>query len=79
MVQDEKVAHGDGADEQMLGLNGVEDKLAERRDEVKFVKGDHQNGDAKIDIGTVNGGKPVSSSFNYYALFNQHSVINIFY
>ncbi|XP_016961363.2 neutral and basic amino acid transport protein rBAT [Drosophila biarmipes] len=58
MVQDEKVAHADGADEQMLGLNGVEDKLAERRDEVKFVKGDHQNGDAKIDIGTVNGGKP---------------------
>nr|XP_017002558.1 LOW QUALITY PROTEIN: uncharacterized protein LOC108061059 [Drosophila takahashii] len=58
MVQDEKVAHTDGADEQMLGSNGVEDKLAERRDEVKFIKGDHQNGDAKIDIGTVNGGKP---------------------
>ncbi|XP_039151868.1 uncharacterized protein LOC6727150 isoform X3 [Drosophila simulans] len=58
MVQDEKAAHADGADEQMLGSNGVEDKLAERRDEVKFIKGDHQNGDAKIDIGTVNGGKP---------------------
>ncbi|KAH8241211.1 hypothetical protein KR032_002512 [Drosophila birchii] len=51
MVQDEN-----GADEQML--NGAEDKLAERRDEVKFIKNDHQNGDAKIDIGTVNGGKP---------------------
>ncbi|XP_016954360.2 uncharacterized protein LOC108027423 [Drosophila biarmipes] len=59
MVQDEKVAHADGADEQMLALNGVEDKLAERRDEVKFVKGDHQNEDARIDIGTVKGGKPV--------------------
>ncbi|XP_017119918.2 uncharacterized protein LOC108141190 isoform X2 [Drosophila elegans] len=58
MVQDEKVTSNDGADEQMLGSNGVEDKLAERRDEVKFIKGDHQNGDAKIDIGTVNGGKP---------------------
>ncbi|XP_016976286.1 neutral and basic amino acid transport protein rBAT isoform X2 [Drosophila rhopaloa] len=58
MAQDEKVASTDGADEQMLGSNGVEDKLAERRDEVKFIKGDHQNGDAKIDIGTVNGGKP---------------------
>ncbi|KAH8293408.1 hypothetical protein KR054_000201 [Drosophila jambulina] len=51
MVQDEN-----GADEQML--NGAEDKLAERRDEVKFIKNDHQNGDAKIDIGPVNGGKP---------------------
>ncbi|XP_017057192.1 4F2 cell-surface antigen heavy chain isoform X2 [Drosophila ficusphila] len=58
MVQDEKVASNDGADEQMLGANGVDDKLAERRDEVKFIKGDYQNGDAKIDIGTVNGGKP---------------------
>ncbi|XP_020712946.1 uncharacterized protein LOC101456261 isoform X2 [Ceratitis capitata] len=46
----------DGADEQML--SGVEDndKLAEKREEVKFIKGgDHQNGDAKIDIGGVNG------------------------
>jgi len=65
MVQDEKAAHADGADEQMLGSNGVEDKLAERRDEVKFIKGDHQNGDAKIDIGTVNGGKPVSIKHTY--------------
>jgi len=79
MVQDEKVAHGDGADEQMLGLNGVEDKLAERRDEVKFVKGDHQNGDAKIDIGTVNGGKPVSRSSNYKALLIKLSVQNVYY
>ncbi|XP_043067976.1 amino acid transporter heavy chain SLC3A2 [Drosophila bipectinata] len=58
MVQDEKTAPNDGADEQMLGSGGVEDKLADRRDEVKFIKGDHQNGDAKIDIGAVNGGKP---------------------
>ncbi|KPU80226.1 uncharacterized protein Dana_GF16561, isoform B [Drosophila ananassae] len=58
MVQDEKTAPNDGADEQMLGSGGLEDKLADRRDEVKFIKGDHQNGDAKIDIGAVNGGKP---------------------
>ncbi|XP_030373719.1 uncharacterized protein LOC115623487 isoform X2 [Scaptodrosophila lebanonensis] len=51
MVQDEKVA-ADGADEQMLG---ADEKLAERRDEVKFIKGDQQNGDAKIDIGNPNG------------------------
>lgn len=46
----------DGADEQML--SGAEDheKLADKREEVKFIKGgDHQNGDAKIDIGAVNG------------------------
>ncbi|KAH8278965.1 hypothetical protein KR018_011812 [Drosophila ironensis] len=55
MVQDEKIV--DGADEQMLG-SGPQDQLADRRDEVKFIKGDHQNGDAKIDIGAVNGGKP---------------------
>ncbi|XP_054732235.1 uncharacterized protein LOC129240453 isoform X2 [Anastrepha obliqua] len=46
----------DGADEKML--SGAEDneKLADKREEVKFIKGgDHQNGDAKIDIGAVNG------------------------
>lgn len=65
MVQDEN-----GADEQML--NGAEDKLAERRDEVKFIKNDHQNGDAKIDIGPVNGGKPVSIfSMNLNGFFNK--------
>ncbi|XP_034137531.1 4F2 cell-surface antigen heavy chain isoform X1 [Drosophila guanche] len=54
MVQEEKIAVADGADEQMLGSGGPEQKLA-GRDEVKFIKGDHQNGDAKIDIGNVNG------------------------
>ncbi|KAM7359677.1 CD98 heavy chain isoform 2-T3 [Cochliomyia hominivorax] len=53
MVQEENNVN-DGADEQMLGAEDNE-KLAEKRDEVKFIKGDHQNGDAKIDIGTVNG------------------------
>lgn len=53
MVQEENNVN-DGADEQMLGAEDNE-KLAEKREEVKFIKGDHQNGDAKIDIGTVNG------------------------
>lgn len=53
MVQEE--INNDGADEQMLGAEDNE-KLAEKREEVKFIKGgDHQNGDAKIDIGNVNG------------------------
>lgn len=53
MVQEE--INNDGADEQMLGAEDNE-KLAEKREEVKFIKGgDHQNGDAKIDIGAVNG------------------------
>ncbi|XP_073818107.1 CD98 heavy chain [Musca autumnalis] len=53
MVQEE--INNDGADEQMLGAED-NDKLAEKREEVKFIKGgDHQNGDAKIDIGVVNG------------------------
>ncbi|XP_037933970.1 4F2 cell-surface antigen heavy chain isoform X2 [Teleopsis dalmanni] len=53
MVQEDNNVN-DGADEQMLGADDNE-KLAEKRDEVKFIKGDHQNGDAKIDIGSVNG------------------------
>ncbi|XP_017846334.1 uncharacterized protein LOC108602698 isoform X1 [Drosophila busckii] len=56
MVKEDNLA-ADGADEEMLGTNGVEDKLTERRDEVKFIKGDQKNGDAKIDIGNLNGGK----------------------
>ncbi|XP_062122986.1 uncharacterized protein LOC133836488 isoform X2 [Drosophila sulfurigaster albostrigata] len=57
MVKEEKFVP-DGADEEMLGSGGGDEKLAERRDEVKFIKGDHQNGDAKIDIGNLNGTKP---------------------
>lgn len=53
MVQEENNVN-DGADEQMLGAEDNE-KLAGKRDEVKFIKGDHQNGDAKIDIGAING------------------------
>uniref|UniRef100_A0A1I8PS20 alpha-glucosidase n=1 Tax=Stomoxys calcitrans TaxID=35570 RepID=A0A1I8PS20_STOCA len=52
MVQEE--VNNDGADEQMLGADD-NDKLAGKRDEVKFIKGGDQNGDAKIDIGNVNG------------------------
>ncbi|XP_030562357.1 uncharacterized protein LOC115763776 isoform X2 [Drosophila novamexicana] len=56
MVKEESFV-ADGADEEMLGTGEADEKLAERRDEVKFIKGDHQNGDAKIDIGNLNGGK----------------------
>ncbi|KAM8703610.1 hypothetical protein ACLKA7_008263 [Drosophila subpalustris] len=56
MVKEENFVP-DGADEEMLGA-ADEKQLTERRDEVKFIKGDHQNGDAKIDIGNLNGGKP---------------------
>uniref|UniRef100_A0A1B0B6R9 alpha-glucosidase n=1 Tax=Glossina palpalis gambiensis TaxID=67801 RepID=A0A1B0B6R9_9MUSC len=48
MTQEDAV--NDGADEQMLRVED-NDKLTVKRDEVKFIKGDHQNGDAKIDIG----------------------------
>uniref|UniRef100_A0A1A9WB84 alpha-glucosidase n=1 Tax=Glossina brevipalpis TaxID=37001 RepID=A0A1A9WB84_9MUSC len=47
MTQEDTV--NDGADEQMLRVED-NDKLTGKRDEVKFIKGDHQNGDAKIDI-----------------------------
>ncbi|KAH8417195.1 hypothetical protein KR222_006289 [Zaprionus bogoriensis] len=57
MVKEEHVSP-DGADEEMLGSGGAEEKLAERRDEVKFIKGDHKNGEAKIDMGNLNGEKP---------------------
>jgi solute carrier family 3, member 2 len=42
----------DGADEKMLGTDEKE-TLALKNIEVKFISGDHTNGDAKIDIGNV--------------------------
>ena len=44
----------DGADERMLGAGDDKNLLAAKKDEVKFISGDHKNGDAKIDIGVVN-------------------------
>lgn len=41
----------DGADESMLN-NDEKDKLA-LKDEVQFISGDQQNGNAKINIGTI--------------------------
>lgn len=41
----------DGADEKMLGVDEKE-QLA-RKDEVKFIASDRSNGDAKIDIGSI--------------------------
>jgi solute carrier family 3 protein 2 len=53
----EKVDHiEDGADEKMLDVTAGGDdktKLGVQKDEVKFITGDQQNGDAKIDIGIV--------------------------
>lgn len=41
----------DGADEKMLASDDKE-QLA-RKDEVKFIASDRSNGDAKIDIGSI--------------------------
>lgn len=41
----------DGAEEKML--NNEEKENLAKKDEVKFISGDQQNGDAKIDIGTL--------------------------
>lgn len=41
----------DGADEKMLATDEKE-QLA-RKDEVKFIASDRSNGDAKIDIGSI--------------------------
>jgi len=47
----------DGSDETMLPIGGIGDgdkeKLATPHEEVKFIQVNDQNGDAKIDIGTV--------------------------
>lgn len=42
----------DGADEKMLGKDD-EEALALKSVEVKFITGGNPNGDAKIDIGSV--------------------------
>lgn len=60
MVQEENTIN-DGADEQMLSAEDNE-KLAAKREEVKFIKGDQQNGDAKVDIGNIN----VKVSYNEF-------------
>ncbi|KAH8311449.1 hypothetical protein KR044_006443 [Drosophila immigrans] len=74
MVKEENFVP-DGADEEMLGAGGADaEKLAERRDEVKFIKGDHQNGDAKIDIGNINGGKPVRQLPSLFLSFSHPSL-----
>lgn len=52
MVQENGDHHeGDGADEKMLGAE--EKHQLARKDEVKFISGEHPNGDAKIDIGSI--------------------------
>lgn len=51
MVRENGERQDDGADEKMLGAEEKE-QLA-RKDEVKFISGEHPNGDAKIDIGNI--------------------------
>lgn len=51
MVRENGDNHEDGADEKMLGAE--EKAQLARKDEVKFISGDQQNGDAKIDIGSI--------------------------
>lgn len=51
MVREKVDRVEDGADESMLG-GDEKDQLA-RKDEVKFISGEHPNGDAKIDIGKI--------------------------
>lgn len=51
MVREKVDKAEDGADESMLG--GDEKAQLARKDEVKFISGEHPNGDAKIDIGSI--------------------------
>lgn len=51
MTRDKNDAVDDGADQKMLDADEKE-QLA-RKDEVKFIKSDRSNGDAKIDIGNI--------------------------
>lgn len=53
----------DGADEKMLASDDKE-QLA-RKDEVKFIASDRSNGDAKIDIGSI---EKVCTNFKSLAL-----------
>lgn len=51
MVRENGDNQEDGADEKML--EGDEKSQLARKDEVKFISGEHPNGDAKIDIGNI--------------------------
>lgn len=51
MTRDKTDVADDGADQKMLDADEKE-QLA-RKDEVKFIKSDRSNGDAKIDIGNI--------------------------
>ncbi|XP_055715227.1 maltase A3 isoform X2 [Phlebotomus papatasi] len=53
MVREKVDMSEEGADEKMLGTGDEEQQNLAKKEEVKFISGDQQNGDAKIDIGTV--------------------------
>lgn len=53
MTRDKVENVEDGADEKMLGGGGDDKEQLARKDEVKFIASDRSNGDAKIDIGTI--------------------------
>ncbi|GAB0088716.1 4F2 cell-surface antigen heavy chain [Sergentomyia squamirostris] len=53
MVREKVDMSEEGADERMLGVGEEEQQNLAKKEEVKFISGDQQNGDAKIDIGAI--------------------------
>lgn len=55
MVREKIDTIEDGADEQMLAIDGEKEKLALKDEGVQFISagGDQQNGKAKVNIGKV--------------------------
>uniref|UniRef100_A0A1B0GJZ3 alpha-glucosidase n=1 Tax=Lutzomyia longipalpis TaxID=7200 RepID=A0A1B0GJZ3_LUTLO len=53
MVREKVDMSEEGADEKMLGAGEEEQQKLAKKEEVKFISGDQQNGDAKIDIGAI--------------------------
>lgn len=77
MVREKSEKIEDGADEGMLAANEKE-QLA-RKDEVKFISGDHNiNGDAKIDIGAIEKVRErdvIRFAANFISESSKHSVL----
>lgn len=72
MVREKSDNIEDGAAETMLG--GEKESLA-KKDEVKFISADHKNGDAKIDIGSV---EKVNNAWQKYPIILDSS-LTLFY
>lgn len=67
MTREKSDAVEDGADEKMLDTD--EKQQLARKDEVKFIASDRSNGDAKIDIGSIEKVCIQIKWFRYYAGF----------